>query len=96
MGEPEALTGQSYPEPVAGAYERTEGDDVEVRVRVRRVNLPALEAGVELGIDLLTHRPIVMQLVARDDGTHDLMVVTNPIAKAAAPEAVDAEVVDDG
>lgn len=89
------LPGQSYPAPVAGAYERTEGDDVEVRLRVRRVNLPALEAGVELGVDLLTHRPIVMQLVARGDGTHDLMVITNPIAKAKAPEAVDAEVVDD-
>lgn len=74
---------------------RTPGDDVVVQVRVRRANLPALEAagGVVLGIDDLTGQPITLRLVPRDDGTHNLEVVTNALAKAAVPEAVDARIV---
>ena len=72
---------------------RTQGDDAIIQLRVRRANLPALEAGITLGIDYLTARPIVLRLWRRDDGVHELEVVTNPIAAALASEAVDAEVV---
>lgn len=72
---------------------RTPGDDVVVQVRVRRANLPALEAGVVLGVDDLTKEPIALRLVPRGDGTHDLEVVTNPLAKAATSDPVDARIV---
>ena len=42
-------------------YARSTGDDLEIRVRVRAANLPVLEEGVELGIDALTMRPIVLR-----------------------------------
>jgi hypothetical protein len=73
--------------------DRTPGDDTLVRVRVRTANLPALEAGVTLGTDDLTRRPIELRLVRRGDGTHDLEVVTGSAAKAATPDPVDPEIV---
>lgn len=75
------------------SHERTRGDDVVIQLRVRRANLPALEKGIELGFDWLTHRPIVLRLWSRSDGVHELEVITNAVAKAAAPDAVDAEIV---
>ena len=73
--------------------DRTPGDDTVVQVRVRTTNLAALEQGVELGIDALTERPIELRLVLRDDGIHDLEVVTGFVAKAAIPDPVDPEIV---
>jgi hypothetical protein len=72
-------------------HARTPGDDVVVQVRLRRANLPSLETGVCLGLDSLTGAAIELRLVPRADGVHDLEVVTNSIAMAAAPEAVDVE-----
>lgn len=74
---------------------RTPGDDVVIQLRVRRANLPILEApdGVTLGLDALTGQTIVLRLVPRDDGVHDLEVITNALAKAATPDPVDAEIV---
>lgn len=69
---------------------RTSGEDTILSVRVRAANVAALEAGVVLGIDLMTAGEIKLQLIKRDDGTHDLAVVTNPLAAANAPEPVDA------
>jgi hypothetical protein len=84
-------SGQSYfgahPEPDV----RTPGDDVVIRVRVRRANLPNLERGIELGIDDMTHRPIELRLVPQADGVHALEVVTNPFPMMATPEPVDVE-----
>lgn len=71
-------------------HARTAGDDVIVQVRVRRANLPALEAGVQLGVDSLTGGAIELQLVPREDGVHELLVVTNPFPMLATPDPVDA------
>lgn len=73
---------------------RTDGDDVVLELRVRKANLPALEEGVTLGIDSLTGQPITLRLVGQPDGAYGMEVVTNAIVKAAAPEAVDATVVE--
>jgi hypothetical protein len=69
---------------------RTPGQDTILNVRVRTANVAVLEAGVELGVDHLTGQQIQLQLLKRDDGTHDLLVVTNPFAAAGTPEPVDA------
>jgi hypothetical protein len=76
------------------SYSRTPGDDVVVQVRVRRANLPSLEAGIVLGVDTLTGQPIELQLVPRDDGVHDLQVVTSPVSMFLTPSPVDAERVE--
>jgi hypothetical protein len=75
---------------------RTAGDDVVLRVRVRKVNLPRLEEGVELGLDLVTAQPIELRLVPRDDGTHDLQVITADPARSGVPDPVDVEEVHQG
>lgn len=72
---------------------RSAGDDAIIRVRVRRANLSTLEAGVVLGVDALTLGEIELRLVPRDDGIHDLEVVTNALSAAATPDPVDVEVV---
>lgn len=77
------------PEQLATGQPRTPGDDVVIQLRVRAANLPALEAGVQLGIDSLTRGAIELRLVPRDDGVHELEVVTNPIPMLATPEPVD-------
>lgn len=76
------------------AYERSAGDDVVVQLRVRRVNLPALEQGIQLGVDSLTGQPIIHRLVRQPDGVYGLEVETNPFMMLASPEAVDVERVD--
>ena len=81
------------PERLATGQPRTPGDDVVVQVRVRSANLPALEDGVELGVDSLTGSAIELRLVPRADGVHDLEVVTNPLSMLATPDPVDAHVV---
>jgi hypothetical protein len=70
---------------------RSSGDDVVIQVRVRRVNLPVLETGTELGIDAMTGLPIEVQLVKQPDGVYALRLVTNPYPPLSVPEAVDAE-----
>jgi hypothetical protein len=70
---------------------RTAGDDVEVKVRVRRANLAALEEGVTLGVDLLTKRDITLQLEPHEDDVHTLAVVANSVAVASTPEPVNLE-----
>lgn len=72
---------------------RPAGDDVVLQLRVRRANLPALEQGIQLGIDSLTGQPIIHRLVRQDDGIYGLEVETNPVMMMAAPEAVDPKVV---
>lgn len=80
------------PDQLATGQPRAGGDDVVIQVRVRRANLPALEAGVELGVDHLTRGAIELRLVPRDDGIHELEVVTNPFPMLATPEPVVVEV----
>lgn len=76
-------------------HHRTPGDDTIIQLRIRTANLPALESpdGVTLGLDALTQSSIVLRLVPRADGIHDLQVITNAVAKAATPEPVDAQIV---
>lgn len=69
---------------------REPGDDVEVTLRVRKANLPALESGVTLGIEKSTGEAITLQWVKGDDGVYEQMVVTGLFAKLATPEPVDA------
>jgi len=73
---------------------RTPGDDVIIHLRVRRANLPNLEAGVRLGIDSLTGDAIQFRLAAGDDGVHELEVVTNPLSMMATPDPVNVERLD--
>lgn len=69
--------------------ERTPGDDIDVRVRIRRANLPALLEGVTLGMDSLTRRPIRLRLVEQPDGVHALEIEANAITAASTPDPVD-------
>lgn len=75
------------------AHLREPGDDIVLRIRVRRANLPALEHGVVLGIDALTDKPIVLRLVPRADEIHDLEVETGAMGMSGAPEPVNAELI---
>ena len=69
---------------------RTPGDDTVIRLRVRSANLPALEQGITLGLDNITGEAIELRLIRRDDGIHDLLVITNGLVPAVTPEPVDA------
>jgi hypothetical protein len=73
---------------------RTDGDDVVVRVKVRRVNLASLERGEQLGVDALTGRPIMLRLAPLGDGVYGIEVETNATVAMSVPEAVAPERVD--
>lgn len=78
-------------------HTRTDGDDVDVTLRVRRANLPAMVRGVTLGFDGDSGQPIRLRLkvVKGEASTYTIEVETNRmIAMMSVPDPANVEPVD--
>jgi len=75
--------------------DRTPGDDIDILVRLRRANLPALVGGITLGMDALTRKAIRLQLVQIEPGTYALAIEANQITACSTPEPVNMEQIFD-
>jgi hypothetical protein len=74
---------------------RSDGEDMEVRLRIRRANFNALLGGVVLGIDAAARKPILIRLEPVGDDVYSLQAETNSIVPMSIPDPVDVEHIED-